>query len=148
MKYIPVALIVVALGLVIVPRLHLEQYWTSKDEIVKPENTYGLDKVVPPTLGGDKETANKMSGMCYAIADILEQDTKIKYCINILDLRKSAWAYCGKSVNDSHPDFAKVVQPVFEKELPDGSAELTPELRKKSVELFRALGWACYVGGK
>jgi hypothetical protein len=142
MKYISALLVVVAVGLAVVPRLHLDQYWTHPDN--RPTELFGLDLVVPQTIK-DKDTAQRMAGLCDGIADVLENDgksgqPKVQYAITILDLRRHAAQLCGTKLG---PDFGQAVEPIFDKEIPDGSAQLDPVLRAKAVALFRALAYSC-----
>ena len=46
-------------------------------------------------------------------------------------------------LNEVAKGLGDTIGPVFEKELPDGTVELDATLRKKVVELFRAVAYGC-----
>ena len=147
LKYLPVILICLAVGLVAVPRVE-PLLVPHNTPINVPTELYGLDKVVPQTIK-DKSTSEKMNGLCDGIADVVETDGKsqsphIKYVANIFDLVSEASALCGKT----DVEFGKAVNPIFQKEMPKGDVELDTTNRAKAVNLFRALGYSASLGGK
>ena len=131
-------LLIVVIALLVVPRLD-----QIKDE---PATQTQYDFSVAVSKLPDAKTRSFVGGLCVAIADRIETDTnKLKYVANINDLKNDAVSVGlnGKKLSDIAPDFGPAVGVIFAKELPNGSAELNQETRKKAAELFHDLGVAC-----
>lgn len=153
-NFINIICVVAALGLYAGPRVDvpsvLEYFNFGKVELIaKPTNTYGFDKSLPAIIK-DKTIAQKLTGMCAGLADRIEQDgarsePRIKYVVNINDLRVEAInvAFDGKKINEVVPQFGSTIGPAFQAEFPDGTVELDATLRKKAVDLFRAISYGC-----
>jgi hypothetical protein len=144
MKLINVVLIILALGLIIVPRI--KQSGPDNPPSPKPTETFGFEVSIP-ALKMDKQTSLCVAGLSDAIADIVEKDAKssmpkYNYVVNVFDLRNAATSVAldGKEIKDTYPEFPKTVGPVFT-QLGTGSEPLTPEKRTKTVNIFRAISY-------
>lgn len=122
---------------------------TASVVVVKPLNLYGFDAGIPAVLK-DKEAARSLTGLFTGMADEIEHDglrtkPEIRYAAHVRDALREAvnLKFDGKKLNDVATGLGDKIGPEFEKALPDGSAELTVETRKQSVELFRAAAYGC-----
>jgi hypothetical protein len=154
MKYLPAIFVVLALGLIAVPRMNIDfSFMQTTSDVVAPANIYGFDKVVPTTLAGNKVLAAELSGLCEGMADRISSDGKLpdpnlKTLNDVKNLRYRMLELLldGKKVNDTCPQFAVAIEPIFQKELPDAAKELSPELRAKAADMFHSLAYACSKG--
>lgn len=159
---------IVAIGLVVVPRLPIS--WDNGNNpppvpvppdpqpkppepspIPVPSELFGFDVSVPPTLT-DKSIASVISGVCGGLADRIvadgvRQEPFLKYVAHINDLRLGALdlSLDGVKVKDKCPNFGPVIAPVFAREFPDGTVLLTPALRSRASAVFKALEYVCKV---
>ena len=126
----------------------MPSWGTPTAELVKPDNMYGFDTSIPAQLK-DKVIAHKLVGLFSGLADTIEHDgtrskPEILYVANMRDVIREAVniEFDGQTLGKAS-GLGDVVGPVFEKELPDGTVELDKTRRAKSVDLCRAVAYAC-----
>lgn len=85
------------------------------------------------------------------MATLIELDGEDKVITDTLTIRE-ANSLSGKmlrlNIKDKYPNLAEAAKDVIVAGIGDQDVALTPELRKKAAESFRALSWAFYQGSK
>jgi len=100
---------------------------------------------------GRKRDCLKLTSLYCDLATLIELDGDDKIITDTLSIRE-ANALSGKmlrlNIKDKYPNLAEASKAVIVAGIGDQDISLTPELRKKAAESFRALSWAFYQGSK
>ena len=100
---------------------------------------------------GKKRDCLKLTSLYCDLATLIELDGDDKIITDTLSIRE-ANALSGKmlrlNIKDKYPNLAEASKEVIVAGIGDQDISLTPELRQKAAESFRALSWAFYQGSK
>jgi len=81
------------------------------------------------------------------IATLIEIDQDVvKNTEEIKEANRISGNMLKLGIKDKYPNLAEAANAMVVSYLGDDNAALSPELRKKSVDVFRALAWACKEG--
>lgn len=98
-----------------------------------------------------RRDCTKLASLYCDLATLIELDEKDQVITDTLSI-KEANSLAGKmlrlDIKDKYPNLAEAAKDVIVAGIGDEDVSLTPELRKKAVESFRALSWAFYQGSK
>lgn len=98
-----------------------------------------------------KNDCLKLSALYADLATLIELDGKDLVVKDTAAIRE-ANSLCGKmlrlNIKDKYPDLSAATQSVIVAGIGDDDVLLSPELRSKAAESFRALSWGCYEGSK
>lgn len=93
----------------------------------------------------------KLSNLYADLATLIELDEEevvIKDTATIRLANSLSGTMLRMNIKGKYPNFAQKARLLVTTAIGDDEVALTPELRKKSVDAFRALSWACYEGSK
>ena len=115
-------------------------------DLPPPAELFGFDATLPPVLAGRPEVASRLAGICDGLADVVlydgaQETPRYRYAVNVADLRARAIVYAteGAGLEIAAPGLGAALAPAFDRELGDGGQELTPAMRARAAELFRAV---------
>lgn len=120
------------------------------DDATKKE---ALDVVKQFKDAGDssKTDAKKLRDLYIDLAKLISldgQDIVIKNTEEIRQANSVAGAMFRLDIKNKYPNLAKESQDIIILILGDNQVNLSPELRKRAVEAFNVLAWACNEGSK
>lgn len=98
-----------------------------------------------------KTDALKLSSLYHDLANLISLDDEKQVIKNTLEIRTSnilAGTLFNLNIKDKYPKLDVYCNQLLIDIIGENDVLLDPELRKKSVEAFRALSWACYEGSK
>lgn len=93
----------------------------------------------------------KLSSLYSDLAKLIaleETNEIVKSTIEIREANKLAGLLYDLRLKDKYPDLAKEANALVVKYIGDDNVVLDDHLRKKAVDVFNALSWACYEGSK
>jgi hypothetical protein len=102
----------------------------------------------PRSRSGD---AARLSSLYYDLSTLIELDNEdevIKDTLAIRESNKLAGALSRLGLGGKYPDLAEACNSVVVAGIGDEDIVLDKETRKKAVDTFKALSWACYEGSK
>lgn len=114
--------------------------------ITKPNDAKLLDMANSVTLAlqGGKQDAQKLANLYNDLATLIEiDDGIIKNTEEIREANRIAGQMSKLNIKDKYPDLANAANTLVTTHIGDDNITLSEELRKKSVDAFRALAWAC-----
>jgi len=120
------------------------------------DNLLTKSKVIVDILKSSDDSTKKgdclkLTSLYCDLATLIELDGEDKVITDTLTIRE-ANSLSGKmlrlNIKDKYPNLAEAAKDVIVAGIGDQDVALTPELRKKAAESFRALSWAFYQGSK
>lgn len=93
----------------------------------------------------------KLSNLYSDLAKLISlEDTNeiLKSTIEIREANKLAGLLYDLRLKDKYPDLSQAANTLVVKYIGDDNVVLDNELRKRAVDVFNALSWACYEGSK
>lgn len=137
------------------PRSSVVNNETLKVEKPKDSKLLKACEGVIKTLksGPNSRTADaaKLASLYYDLASLIELDNEDQIIKNTLEIRE-ANSLAGKlsrvNLGGKYPGLAEACNSVVVTGLGDDDVVLDSEARKKAVDTFRALSWACLEGSK
>lgn len=123
----------------------------SNAKYVKPSDPalLQLAESVVASLDNGGEDALALANLYNDIATLIEIDQDIiKNTEEIREANRISGNMLNLGIKDKYPDLGESANKLVVSYIGDDNAALSPELRKKSVEAFRALAWACREGSK
>lgn len=92
----------------------------------------------------------KLSSLYADMATLIEldQDSVIKDTTNIREANSLAGRMLNLNIKNKYPNLSEASRALVVEAIGDDDVILTPELRIKATESFRALSWAFYEGSK
>lgn len=120
------------------------------DQILKEK----ADLVVKALLSGDghrKIDGSRLSGLYRDLAILIQLDGENEVVKNTDEVRQAnaiAGVMVRLDIKGKYPDLAKAATEVVVAGIGDENTVLSKDLRKKAVDSFKALSWACYEGSK
>jgi hypothetical protein len=93
----------------------------------------------------------KLSGLFSDLARLIELDGDnevIKNTDEIREANRIAGAFYNLDLKGKYTNLTQAATNVVVQHIGDDNVALDPELRKKAVEAFNGLAWACYEGSK
>lgn len=103
-------------------------------------------------VNNDRKTDGKKLASLYRdIAELIELDgvdESVKNTEEIRQINRLSGLMLDLNIKDKYPDLAESAQALIVEAVSDDNVLLNPDLRKKSVDAFRALSWACNEGSK
>lgn len=115
----------------------------------KPERLFGLDRSVPPTMAGRRRDALQLAAVADCYADVIAFDgtrdePRIVDTATLGERFSSLNNYAFRGRRLTTPELEAVTAEVVVRELESGdeATPLTPELRARAVDIFRAIAWA------
>jgi hypothetical protein len=120
------------------------------------DNLLAKSKVIVDILKSSDDSTKKgdclkLTSLYCDLATLIELDGEDKVITDTLTIRE-ANSLSGKmlrlNIKDKYPNLAEAAKDVIVAGIGDQDVALTPELRKKAAESFRALSWAFYQGSK
>lgn len=126
----------------------------SNVEVVKPNGV--LLELSQPVIdsiknqsGDYNKDGNTLAGLYMDIATLIESDNEIiKNTEEIREANKISGTILKLNIKEKYPDFPAAATSLVKGYIGDDNIALSPELRQKSAEAFRALAWACSEGSK
>lgn len=118
----------------------------SETKFPPPANQQLVDlcKPVSAALKGSGNDAVRLGNLLNDIATLIEIDNDIiKNTEEIREANRIAGKMSELNMKDKYPDLAEAANKAVVEYIGDDNFALSPELRQKSVEVFRALAWAC-----
>lgn len=82
------------------------------------------------------------------LIELDEEETVVKDTGTIRLANSLSGTMLRMNIKGKYPNFAQKARLLVTTAIGDDEIALTPELREKSVDAFRALSWACYEGSK
>jgi hypothetical protein len=98
-----------------------------------------------------KADALKLSSLYYDLANLISLDSENEVIKNTLEVReanKLAGILFNLNIKGKYPDLAQACNNLVVIGIGDDDVILDENMRKKAVETFKALSWACYEGSK
>jgi hypothetical protein len=98
-----------------------------------------------------KADALKLSSLYYDLANLISLDSNNEVIKNTLEIReanKLAGILFNLNIKGKYPDLAQACNNLVVIGIGDDDVILDENMRKKAVETFKALSWACYEGSK
>jgi hypothetical protein len=123
----------------------------SNATYVKPSDPVllQLTESVVSSLGNGGDDALALANLYNDIATLIEIDQDIiKNTEEIREANRISGHMLNLGIKDKYPNLGESANKLVVTYIGDDNAALSPELRKKSVEAFRALAWACREGSK
>ena len=120
------------------------------DDSVKKE-AMEVVEVFKQAGGSSKNDARKLRDLYLDIAKLISLDAEDLVIKNTEEIRQAnsvAGAMFRLDVKNKYPNLGKEAQDVIVLLVGDDQINLSPELRKKAVEAFNTLAWACNEGSK
>lgn len=125
-------------------------------EITKPSQedlvSKGQDVIKALSVSDDRKTDGKKLAKLYLdIAKLISLDGEDEVIRNTEEIRqanKLSGLMLHLDIKGKYKDLAQANQALIIQAIGDDSVQLDSELRKKAVEGFKALAWACYEGSK
>lgn len=129
---------------------------TNTLTFVKPTNAELLDECDAVTKCFDKSSnsnndAKRLASLYSDIAQLIELDEKDEVIKNTEEIRQAnrlAGLMLKLDIKGKYPDLGEKAQALIIASIGDDSVPLDSDLRKKAVDGFRALAWACNEGAK
>lgn len=123
----------------------------SNATYIKPSDPVLLqltDPVISSLKGGGSD-ALALANLYNDIATLIEIDQDIiKNTEEIREANRISGHMLNLGIKDKYPNLEESANKLVVSYIGDDNAALSLELRKKSVEAFRALAWACREGSK
>jgi hypothetical protein len=130
------------------------------NEVVKveapkdPKLLKACESVIKSLKSGPRSRSNdgaRLSSLYYDLSTLIEldeEDEVIKDTLAIRESNKLAGALSRLGLGGKYPDLADACNSVVVVGIGDEDIVLDKETRKKAVDTFKALSWACYEGSK
>jgi hypothetical protein len=117
----------------------------------KPTNAQLIELAQPVTLALDNggNDAVILANLYNDLATLISLDQDVIKNTEEIKTANSLTGYMLKlNMKDKYPNLAESSNKMVISYLGDDNAVLSPELRQKAVEVFKALAWACNEGAK
>jgi len=130
---------------------------TNRVEVTSPKDSKVLEackEVIQSLKKGStsrKIDGPRLASLYYDLATLIElddQDQVIKDTLAIRESNKLAGALSRLGLGGKYPDLAEACNGVVVAGIGDEDIVLDKETRKKAVDTFKALSWACLEGSK
>lgn len=129
---------------------------TNNITFVKPTDSELLDECAEVTkcfanLSNSSYDAKRLASLYSDIAQLIELDEKDEVIKNTEEIRQAnrfAGLMLKLDIKGKYPDLADKAKALIVASIGDDNVPLDPDLRKKAVDAFRALAWACNEGAK
>jgi hypothetical protein len=128
------------------------------NEVVKveapkdPKLLKACESVIKSLKSGPRSSDGaRLSSLYYDLSTLIEldeEDEVIKDTLAIRESNKLAGALLRLGLGGKYPDLAEACNSVVVTGIGDEDIVLDKETRKKAVDTFKALSWACYEGSK
>jgi len=93
----------------------------------------------------------KLASLYHDLASLIAldgEDQTIKSTLEIREANRLAGSMCRLNLGGKYPDLADACEKLVVAGLGDSESVLDTETRKRAVDTFMALSWACYEGSK
>lgn len=148
---------ILLLGYGVVSKVYIPQSSNSSVVVVAPLDN-DLKNDCGPVIEAFKNGSSnrvvdgvKLSNLYSDLAKLISLETTDEVVKNTLEIReanKLAGLLYDLRLKDKYPDLAKEANALVVKYIGDDNVVLDDHLRKKAVDVFNALSWACYEGSK
>lgn len=107
--------------------------------------------VISALKRADRADCLKLSSLYYDLSQLIVLDGKdeiIKSTLEIREANKLSGLFFRLNLKDKYDNLAEALNGVVVAGIGDDDVVLDDAMRGKSVEVFKALSWACYEGSK
>lgn len=121
----------------------------SSTSFTKPSDTKLVELAQPVIVALDNSGNDGLvlANLYNDLATLIEIDQEIiKNTEEIREANRIGGSMLKLGIKDKYPDLAEAANNMVVAYLGDDNVALSPELRQKSVDVFRALAWACKEG--
>lgn len=122
---------------------------TSGSDFAKPSDVK-LVELAQPVIDSLDNSGNDglvLANLYRDIATLIEVENDfIKNTEEIREANRLSGGMSKLDLKDKYPNLAEAANSMVVAYIGDENVALSPELRQKSVDVFRALAWACYEG--
>ncbi len=147
-------LLLLAVGLIatslVVPRLNSISTNNSAFVFDKPTNTtlIELSQPIIESLDNSGNDGLELAKLYRDLAKLIDISDIIKNTEEIREANRISGKMLDLNLKDKYPGLADAANNLVVSYIGDDNLVLSPELRQKSSEAFRALAWACSEGSK
>jgi hypothetical protein len=141
------------LGSLITPSVPVINNVVDVEKPLDPDLLSGCDDVIKSfrQTRDRKADALKLSSLYFDLANLISLDSDNEVIKNTLEVRESnklAGILFNLDIKGKYPDLAQACNNLVVIGIGDDDVVLDENMRKKAVETFKALSWACYEGSK
>ena len=141
------------LGSLITPSVPVINNVIDIEKPLDPDLLSGCDDVIKSfrQTRDRKADALKLSSLYFDLANLISLDSDNEVIKNTLEVRESnklAGILFNLDIKGKYPDLAQACNNLVIIGIGDDDVVLDENMRKKAVETFKALSWACYEGSK
>ena len=141
------------LGSLITPSVPVINNVVDVEKPLDPDLLSGCDDVIKSfrQTRDRKADALKLSSLYFDLANLISLDSDNEVIKNTLEVRESnklAGILFNLDIKGKYPDLAQACNNLVIIGIGDDDVVLDENMRKKAVETFKALSWACYEGSK
>jgi len=139
---------------VLVPQSNLSNSVVVVERPSDKELLVASNKVIQALKSGSSSRRNdgvRLSSLYYDLASLIELDESdevVKSTLEIREANRLSGLLCRLNLSGKYPDLSKACNDLVVTGLGDDDVVLDNTIRKKAVDTFKALSWACLEGSK
>lgn len=134
------------------PRLGSISIFTNGSTVFEKPSDVKLVELAQPVISALDNSGNDglvLANLYNDLATLIEIDQDIvKNTEEIREANRISGNMLKLGLKDKYPNLGTAANTMVMSYIGEDNAALSPELRKKSVDVFRALAWACKEGSK